>query len=241
MARDEALLQACRLDSPITLRFYAWSPPTISLGYFQGIDEYERLSPPARDLPVVRRTTGGGAILHDLEVTYSLVVPLSHTLVAGRPNRLYELAHQAIIAAVGSAARKMSHCDGDGACDQSGQRGPFFCFERRHALDVVVDDPHGPAGTAKLAGSAQRRTTKAILQHGSIILDSRFPQQPAATWSQIAGEIEFDAAVRRLTPQFERMLGVALSLSEWKHAELATAADLEERYAGRRWTVERER
>src|SRR5262245_51344899 len=77
MARDEALLRACELTGDAVVRFYAWSAPTISLGYFQDYAEFEQLEPPAGDLDVVRRTTGGGAILHDLELTYSIVMPLA--------------------------------------------------------------------------------------------------------------------------------------------------------------------
>src|SRR5688500_3010165 len=95
MARDEALLQRIgRNESPPTLRFYRWNPPTISLGYFQTYAEYASLPPPARDLAVVRRQTGGGAILHDLELTYSLVLPVDHGLLTGgNPNTLYHHVH----------------------------------------------------------------------------------------------------------------------------------------------------
>lgn len=238
MARDEALLQACAPDGTPTLRFYAWNPPTISLGYFQDYAEYERLEPPAGDLAVVRRTTGGGAILHDLEVTYSLVVPLTHPSVHGKPNELYRLAHRAIISAIGEPARMLG--EGDGRCDESSHRGPFFCFARRHDLDVVIPDAHG-RGSSKIAGSAQRRTAAAILQHGSIILDSRFEQQPAATWKKLYGPTDFTKAVERLLPAFEAALGVRLDPAEWRDEELDASIRFEGRYAGRAWTVDRDR
>src|SRR5580765_2945407 len=73
MARDESLLESVgRGESPPTLRLYQWSPAAISLGYFQDYAEFEALPAPAGTLAVVRRQTGGGAILHDLELTYSL-------------------------------------------------------------------------------------------------------------------------------------------------------------------------
>ena len=76
MARDEALLSRVGRGASVpTLRLYQWDPPTVSLGYFQKYAEYECLGPPAGGLPVVRRQTGGGAILHDLELTYSLTLP----------------------------------------------------------------------------------------------------------------------------------------------------------------------
>lgn len=238
MARDEALLDSCKNDRRVPiLRFYSWLPATISLGYFQDYSEYERLEPPAGKLAVVRRTTGGGAILHDLEVTYSLVLPISHPLVRGKPNELYRLAHRAVIQAIGGPARMLG--EGGGHCDESSHRGPFFCFARRHDLDIVVPDAKGPGGLSKIAGSAQRRTTQAILQHGSIILDSRFAQQPVATWKGLNGPCDFNNAVQRLSPAFETALQIPLESDPWHTEELESAARFETRYAGRAWTIER--
>jgi len=271
MARDEVLLQTCApADAPPVLRFYAWSPPTISLGYFQDFAEYERLPTPAGDLPVVRRTTGGGAILHDLELTYAIVIPLSHPLVKGCPNHLYELAHEAVIKAIGHGVRMFgherqavgeSHANGNPQSairnPQFSQRGPFFCFARRHGLDIIIDEPRASSeeprasaraapvitqhagGVAKIAGSAQRRTAAAILQHGSIMLDSRYPQQPVATWSAIDAPISFDQAAGRLIPAFEAALAVTFTQDHWRDEELTIAKQIETRYAGAPWTVHR--
>jgi len=241
MSRDEALLIGCNhADALPVLRLYRWSRATISLGYFQSIDEFEALPPPAGALDVVRRTTGGGAILHDLEVTYSLTLPIAHPLVAGRPNELYTLAHQAIIAAVGEPARQFG-C-GETSCGASPHRGPFFCFARRHALDVVIPDDSDATGTRKLAGSAQRRTPTAILQHGSIMLASRFDQQPFASWGEVCGnEIDFDTAVKQLVETFSNCLNFKFEISEWTEGELALAAKYEARYAGDAWTCDRKR
>ncbi len=276
MARDEALLQACTVvDAQPVLRFYAWSPATISLGYFQDYADYEGLPPPAGDLPVVRRTTGGGAILHHLELTYALVVPAEHPLIRHRPNHLYTLAHQAIINTIGHGARLLGdEPDAGGgaptitdpgsaspvpqssiadpqpsitdrlssvARPASSRRGPFFCFQRRHALDVVIDDAKGPGGVSKIAGSAQRRTAGAILQHGSIILDSRYAQQPVATWSDIDAPITFQQAAERLAPAFAESLEGTFTRDSWSDEGLNLAAAIEQRYAGPAWTVHRRR
>ncbi len=240
MARDEALLDACRLaDTPPVLRFYAWQTATVSLGYFQEFGEFERLEPPAGKLPVVRRTTGGGAILHDLEVTYSIVMPLAHPLIVGRPHALYRLAHAAILGAIDPRLRL--HGKGSDACGTSSQRGPFFCFARRHDLDLVIDDSSSPDGVSKIAGSAQRRTTSAVLQHGSIILDSRFAQHPVATWKQVTGAMDFGGAVHLLIPAFEKALSASLSRSEWLVEEQCAADRIQSRYEGTAWTVHRRR
>jgi len=239
MARDEALLQSCEAaaNRPV-LRFYAWNPPTISLGYFQDIEEFKALPPPAGDLAVVRRTTGGGAILHDLEITYSLTLPVEHPLIRHRPNRLYELAHDAIIRAISGGVRLFG-C-GAPTCDAA-QRGPFFCFNRRHALDVVREDRSGSEAVSKIAGSAQRRSRRAVLQHGSIILDSRFSQHTVARWIEIDSEITFDAAVRRLVTCFEGVLEMPAVRANWSDEELAAATEFERQYAGDDWTLRRRR
>ena len=226
MARDEALLiRVGHGDSPATLRFYQWNPPTISLGYFQKYAEYAQLPPPAGELAVVRRQTGGGAILHDRELTYSIVVPQGHALLAGGPNCLYQLAHQGLIEALTEANCPPQPC---GFTDDSGPaRGPFFCFARRHKLDVVV-------GQQKLVGSAQRRTREAVLQHGSIVLERRFDQQPAATVSAIA-EVSAEELARRMTDALRGNTGLSFVPGEWKAEELADAKPLVAKHTGDEW------
>ena len=227
MARDEALMiQVGEAKSPPTLRLYQWDPPTISLGYFQRYAEFESLPAPAGELAVVRRLTGGGAILHDLELTYSLTVPIDHRLVVDSPNRLYELAHDAVTAVLEALDLTAARC---GFTDDSGpSRGPFFCFERRHAFDVLV-------GTDKIAGSAQRRTRRAVLQHGSIILANRFTQQATA---RVPLPVEETIArVRRsFVEHFADMAGESLKPGKWHADELAYAGGLVAKYAGDAWT-----
>lgn len=88
MALDQALLDECQ-EQPV-LRFYRWSQPTLSLGYFQKHQQREGHQP-SIDCPMLRRSTGGGAILHDHELTYSLLVPLA--LVPKRSADLYDVVH----------------------------------------------------------------------------------------------------------------------------------------------------
>ncbi len=226
MARDEVLMQGVgRGASPPTMRLYQWTLPTISLGYFQLFSDYEKLPTPAGGLPVVRRPTGGGAILHDLELTYSIALPASHPLLRNGPNRLYELAHDAVIACLaelGIASNRGGDSDDSGAA-----KGPFFCFARRHCYDVLVGDD-------KIAGSAQRRTSKAVLQHGSIVLDDRFNQQPASRIS-----IPFEQAVQRLLARFPTafatLSGTRLSGGLWTDDELREAEPLIAKHRSEAW------
>ncbi len=226
MARDEALMQRAGSGaSPPTLRLYQWRAPTISLGYFQPFAEYEALPPPAGALPVVRRLTGGGAILHDLELTYSLTLPRSHALLVKGPNRLYALAHDAVIACLGALRVEAAR---DGETDDSGpRRGPFFCFARRHRLDVLIEKD-------KVAGSAQRRTRHAILQHGSIIIANRYGQQPTAVVSTDVDQV-IHRLRRTLVERFIDLSGERFEPGEWSVAERTEAEALIEKYTGDEW------
>ncbi|MBI4581470.1 MAG: hypothetical protein HY718_17340 [Planctomycetes bacterium] len=234
MARDEAILTLVgRGESPPTLRFYRWDPPTISLGYFQEYADYARLPPPAGSLAVVRRQTGGGAILHDQELTYSIVLPMDHPRVAhGRCNLLYEHVHAifaALLARCGvPVTRGCVDVTGVGRAAPS-HRGPFFCFERHCGVDLL-------AGERKLMGSAQRRTADAILQHGSLVLDCRFDQWSCATVRQFAPDLRIDDHL----PAIARAIaGGEAAPGTFSPAELGLAASLRTKYAGTEWTRRR--
>ena len=227
MARDEALLaQVGEGVAPPTLRLYQWDPPTISLGYFQRYADYESLPPPAGELAVVRRQTGGGAILHDLELTYSLALPLDHPLLAKGPSNLYEVAHDAIIACLAEFGIESVRC---GVTDDSGAaKGPFFCFARRHCYDVLI-------GQDKLAGSAQRRTKTAVLQHGSVILGNRYAQQPMAE-ADVAYDETVEALRRALPAKLADHTGLPFDSGSWQPTELKAAEPFIDKYAGDAWT-----
>ena len=168
MALDESLLESVADDpSAAVVRTYSWSVPTLSLGYFQPIARAEA-EPRWRGVPIVRRPTGGGALWHDREVTYALVIPKDHPL-ARRSADLYAAVHAAIaglIGTIGLDARRR----GESGPPIGGAEPPFLCFADRDPEDIV-------AGTSKLVGSAQRRRAGAVLQHGSILL-GRSPVTP---------------------------------------------------------------
>jgi len=176
MAMDEALLEFGAERSCCVVRIYEWAEPTVTLGYFQGSTSAS--TRPAsvdslRGLPVVRRLSGGGAILHDRELTYSCVVPASHP-VRHDPSELYTLVHEQLIRLlaecnvpatlrcdfkVRSDAEQRQAVVGDSAAAE-----PFLCFLRSNPNDIVH------ASGAKIVGSAQRRRKGVILQHGSLLL-----------------------------------------------------------------------
>lgn len=157
MAVDEALLTAAVERSQCAVRWYQWSEPTISLGHFQDAQAVARHGTLAR-LPVVRRLSGGGAILHHHELTYSCTVPASHPL-ARDAREIYLHVHRALIAVLEQFGCPVA-LRGESQAEKSGE---FLCFGRGDAFDVVL-------GGYKVIGSAQRRRKGAVLQHGSLIL-----------------------------------------------------------------------
>lgn len=159
MAVDEWLLRSAELRGHCALRLYEWSPATLSLGYFQPVAARQDHSA-SRACALVRRSTGGGAILHDRELTYSLVIPTRHRLAVD-PLSLYRLAHGALIAALAELGIQTRLCEV--AAQLPRDQEPFLCFQRRAVGDVLLGD-------FKIAGSAQRRHRGAILQHGSVLL-----------------------------------------------------------------------
>ncbi|NOY40858.1 MAG: lipoate--protein ligase [Planctomycetes bacterium] len=174
MAVDEALLATAAETGIPTLRFYQWLRPTLSLGYFQ--QNADRQSHPASlEAEVVRRLSGGGAILHDQELTYSLVLPTDHSL-AKDTQALYQTIHKAIVRYLADLISKSTAPWQPTQCvatPQSNSRSePFLCFRRRSTGDVLLEPTEGLPSSEnhKIVGSAQRRRRGAILQHGSILL-----------------------------------------------------------------------
>lgn len=168
MAVDEVLLNSAAEFGQPSLRFYSWSEPTLSLGYFQQFAHRNRHAA-SRNCAVVRRASGGGAILHDHELTYSLALPLTDRWSLDL-TEWYQTVHQVLIATLLSWSVDSSVFRGDRTAVN---HQPFLCFHRRTPGDVVSHD-------VKIAGSAQRRGKRAVLQHGSVLLaQSRFaPELP---------------------------------------------------------------
>jgi lipoate-protein ligase A len=169
MALDEALLDAAACDGRFAyLRFYGWSIPTLSLGYFQDIAEVQA-DPRWQSVPLVRRLTGGGAIWHHHDVTYSVVLPAGHPH-ARHNSTLYRVIHGAIAGAL-SAVGVPAERRGELAAHRPPKRKrPFLCFTDPNSEDIVADG-------LKLVGSAQRRRGGAVLQHGSLLV-ARSPRVP---------------------------------------------------------------
>jgi len=232
MAIDEAILQAVNAsESPATIRFYQWIEPTVSLGYFQKHTELLDQDEIIRNLPMVRRQTGGGAILHDDELTYSLVLPLNEAIPATDIEQMYQLVHDAYRGTLSKWSVKADYRRGTELSNS--QRGPFFCFARKHRLDLLI-------GKDKLLGSAQRRVKNAVLQHGSLILQRHFQQQPSAELINSAQKcVDLKELIDQLITQISKSLGMTTTKAQLTDSERARLPELENKYTSTAWNHQR--
>jgi len=152
MAIDEALLVSCAKAGAPILRFYGWSEPAASFGYFQHYADVERMT--ALRL-LVRRPTGGGLVPHDADWTYSLVFPPEHAWYALKAIESYKRLHEWVQKALQECGLTT---DLAAAANKS---APGQCFAGPEQFDVVWKG-------RKLAGAAQRRTRNGLLIQGSI-------------------------------------------------------------------------
>jgi lipoate-protein ligase A len=152
MALDEALLEAAPQFGKPVLRFYDWTEPAASFGYFQKFSEIARATTLR---PLVRRPTGGGLVPHERDWTYSLVFPPSHAWYALRARQSYERVHQWIR---GALARLGVETELAPSCRKV---APGQCFAGFEKSDVLWFG-------RKIAGAAQRRTKSGLLIQGSV-------------------------------------------------------------------------
>lgn len=234
MAVDEVLLESAVVEGTPSLRTYGWTPATLSLGYFQSVAERDAHSASSA-APLVRRASGGGAILHDHELTYSLALPADHPAVR-RPERVYDLVHGSLITWFAQRGIAAVSCEPVAEVQHSAE--PFLCFERRAVGDLLVDG-------WKIVGSAQRRHRGAVLQHGSILLHkSDFaPELPGVIdlcgTINNATELAEDLAADWL-PRAATALGLELRPSELSTAEQRAAENgAREKFAHQRWNAKR--
>lgn len=160
MAVDQCLLESAAMTGNIAIRIYRWKSPTLSLGYFQNCQGRSGHTA-SQNCDLVRRASGGGAILHDLELTYSIAVPLS-TLKPNTTQDLYKTAHQATVNVFEDMEISLDLHDLN---DVKSDETPFLCFQRRSSGDLIMEGQ-------KIGGSAQRRLQHALLQHGSLLMET---------------------------------------------------------------------
>lgn len=212
MAVDDVLLSGAAQRGEPTLRFYGWSEPTVTLGYFQSASQRVEHAASAA-CRWVRRGTGGGAIVHDDELTYSVTVP-SERPERGAAHEWYRAFHETLCEVLADWGVQARLCVGT---DRAAE-GEWLCFRRRAEGDVVLDG-------AKICGSAQRRHAGAVLQHGSVLLGASRAAPELAGLAELTG--------RRIAPRelavawrvrLERRLGWAFREETLPDVELQAAS-----------------
>lgn len=230
MAVDEHLLEWASEHQSCCWRFYQWAVPTVSLGYFQQYTERDTHEA-SRECPIVRRASGGGAIVHDRELTYSVVVPSSHRL-AKRRQWTYETIHKTLISVL--ATREIEASLYGCPKDFEGKRPDFLCFNRRTSGDVVIGD-------VKIAGSAQRRVAGAVLQHGSVLIQRSTAAPELAGINETTGMAFTPGELAQVwQDQLAEVLGFRWARNQLSRREEARVARIVEgKYGHFTWTEKR--
>ena len=207
MAVDEVLHEdSLALGGEPLVRFYGWSRPSVSIGYVQAF-----AAAPAEGYEVVRRPTGGGVVFHDVDLTYTVVVPAGHRIEQLDRVESYHVFHRAVargLAVFGVTARLAG--DQPAPADRSTMR----CFTTPTRYDVLGD-------LGKLAGAAQRRNRNGILHQGSVSLAAAGGDRLRLRDVLIAAfEAEFQVVFNDYAPS-PSMLERAKSLAASKYATAA--------------------
>ncbi len=210
MAVDEALLREMPASNLPILRCYEWSEPAVSLGYFQDT----AVVPTGR--PYVRRYTGGGLVDHAADLTYTVVLPRSHSLAQLSVAESYRQLHVAVLDACQKLNSAVSLSPG---CSEGPQEA---CFQRAVQFDVLHETTR-----QKIAGAAQRRTREGILHQGSILWPLlELEMEPAAIREKLRNAIsisfsktfELTWQPSELTPA-ERERATALTRTRYETSE----------------------
>ncbi|HEU4964690.1 MAG TPA: biotin/lipoate A/B protein ligase family protein [Bacilli bacterium] len=259
MAVDEAILNAhSRGLVPPTVRFFGWNPATLSIGYFQRArQEVDFDALREQGLGFVRRPTGGRAVLHDMELTYSVVVADSHPMMPSSVNESYRVLSMGLLEGfreLGFQAEMISLAD-ESEKKKWESMGSAACFDSPSWYELVVEGK-------KVVGSAQVRQQHTILQHGSILLDldveqlfsvlsfssertrermkRMFRDKAVSIRDFSSHNVSYDEAVAAFTVGFARGLGVRLEPSELTAEERELAAQLvREKYGTEEWNFKK--
>jgi lipoyl(octanoyl) transferase len=257
MAVDEAMaLAASAGEVPPTLRFYRWDPAAVSLGRHQKVGDVDAAKIEAMGYDLVRRTTGGRAILHTDELTYSVAAPEAEPRMAGGVMDAYLRLSNGLLTglqALGLAAEKAA------GNVRTGPNLSAACFEVPSAYEIT-------AGGRKLMGSAQSRRQGHVLQHGSLPLAGditrlvellALPPAEAAELRQQLSEractlaqaldlaedsplLDFQRVAEAMAAGFAHALNLELQPAQLTPPEIRCAAELiRTRYASMEWTQHR--
>jgi lipoate-protein ligase A len=251
MAADEAILEHIyRGESGPTLRLYAWDPPCLSLGHAQPFADVDMVRLKERGWEIVRRATGGRAILHTDEMTYSVAGRAEDPVLTGGVLESYSRLAQALMFAIRELGLPVEIKEHEP--DQASQNLNPVCFEVPSTYEITVQG-------RKLIGSAQARKKEGVLQHGSLplvgdltrICDALVFKDEAAhasaaqrllahatTVETVLGRgVGWETAAQAFVRGFEAQLGIQFVREEMSESELKRTEELvQEKYGHSSWT-----
>ena len=201
MAIDEALLETAVVP---TIRFYRWRSPALSFGYF---GKFSDVAIYAAERDLVRRWTGGGIVFHGDDLTYSIVIPAGDPVFDESSIVIYEKIHRALCDALVKTGQRAVVAGGvdpggfSAATRAAVNASGYNCFTNPVRADVMLDG-------RKIAGAAQRRTRRGLLQQGSIQgfarktdLAQKFAQALSANCSEFEANEEIFRHAREFAQQ----------------------------------------
>jgi lipoate-protein ligase A len=255
MALDEALLHSVENGESLPIfRLYRWKPATMTLGYFQqGRDVVNIKACHEFGYSIVRRITGGRAVLHDREVTYAVISPEQNEIFPGGVSQNYHVIADVLRATLAKLGLQTEISSGRKECTTTDSVQRSACFTAPALSELVFNGQ-------KMTGSAQKRLSHAFLQHGSIPLDIDPERLYIALntgnhanmkrrielladrvgwlnrWLEIP--VDITAVEQCLVEQFQKIVGVTFLPSTPTAKELAVATQfLKEKYANPEWTL----
>jgi lipoyl(octanoyl) transferase len=253
MALDEALLLKTTSENTLpTLRLYSWSPPAISLGYAQHSNDIDFSALSSLGWGLVRRPTGGKAVLHTDELTYSIIAPLENKVVEGSLLESYFRIAKALLLALDFLGVKAESEKKQIPQVHSQTTNPI-CFEVTSNYEITAEGK-------KVIGSSQARKSGGVLQHGSLPLSGdlsrittvlRYNSEServesgrklldhAATLETIYGSrISWQSAANAFLNAFSSVFDIQFELTEPTQPEIELATDLQKsKYASEAWNL----
>ena len=168
MALDEALVETQTADAMPCIRFYQWEEPAVTVGYFESVEKtVSRLQAGKKDLAVVRRLTGGGAVLHGKDLTFSLCARLPNPRIPSDVKDSYLKINEAIRMGLKENFSKIDYADCKTISSQSSRQKDRVCFESPSCYDLLLDGK-------KILGASQRRFGSAILHQSTLFIQKPF-------------------------------------------------------------------
>ena len=248
MALDEALLDFhSQGDIPPVIRFYEWNPATLSIGYFQSVEkDIDLEAVKAQNLGFVRRPTGGRAVLHEHELTYSIIVTEQYPNMPATVTEAYRVLSEGLLVGFQNLGLEAYFSVPDTEEKRADLKSPksAVCFDAPSWYELVVEGK-------KVAGSAQTRQKGVILQHGAILLEldeekllsvfkfssekvkermrKKLPEKAVAINQLTSKKITISQCIDAFRDGFEKALDIELVPYELTAEQLEYVRNLEEK------------